>query len=64
VLRDNAASAHHASIRYKDGCFFLIDLDSTSGTRLNEGEPPIARETLKDNDIIRIGELTLKFKCL
>lgn len=63
-VKDNAASAHHASIRYRDGEFFLTDLDSTNGTFLNEGEKPIAREGLKDNDIIRIGDLTLKFKCL
>jgi len=64
ALKDDAASARHASIRYKDGNFFLTDLDSTNGTYLNDGEQPIAREALKDNDVIRIGDLTLKFKCL
>lgn len=63
-LKDDAASARHASIRYKDGNFFLTDLDSTNGTYLNDGEQPVAREALKDNDVIRIGDLTLKFKCL
>ena len=63
VLKDDAASVRHASIRHKDGTFFLIDLDSESGTHLNDGEQPIAREILKDNDAIRIGDLTLKFKC-
>jgi hypothetical protein len=63
VLQDGAASARHASIRYKDGVFFLIDLDSASGTHLNDGAQPIAREALKDNDLIRIGDLALKFKC-
>ncbi len=64
LLKDGAASARHASIRYKDGKFFLTDLDSTNGTHLNDGEQPIAREALKDNDVIRIGDLELKFKCL
>lgn len=64
VLKDDAASARHASIRYKDGEFFLIDLDSANGTHLNDGEQSIAREPLKDNDLIRIGKLALKFKCL
>ena len=63
VLKDDAACARHASIRCKEGSFFLIDLDSDHGTRLNEGEQSIARETLKDNDVIRIGDLALKFKC-
>jgi Inner membrane component of T3SS, cytoplasmic domain len=64
VLRDDAVSGKHASLRYKDGKFFLTDLDSTNGTFLNDAKDPIAREELKDNDVIRIGELSLKFKCL
>ena len=64
MLKDGAASPRHASIRYKDGNFFLIDLDSNNGTHLNDGQQPIAREALKDNDVIRIGDLAFKFKCL
>jgi Inner membrane component of T3SS, cytoplasmic domain len=64
VLRDDTLSGKHASIRYKDGKFSLTDLDSTNGTFLNDGKEPIAREELKDNDVIRVGELILKFKCL
>jgi hypothetical protein len=62
-LRDTAVSSKHASLRYKDQKFFLTDLDSSNGTFVNEGTTPIAREELKDNDIVRIGEVTLKFKC-
>lgn len=64
MVKDNTVSGKHASIRYKDGRFFLTDLDSTNGTYLNEGKETIAREELKDGDLIRVGELTLKFKCL
>jgi Inner membrane component of T3SS, cytoplasmic domain len=63
-LTDQAVSAKHASIRYRDGVFSLTDLDSTNGTFLNDRTEPIAREELKDNDLIRIGEVSLKFKCL
>jgi hypothetical protein len=63
VLRDTAVSGKHASLRYKDQKFFLTDLDSTNGTYLNDGTSPIAREELKDNDVVRIGEVSLKFKC-
>jgi len=63
-LQDAAISAKHASIRYKDGAFSLTDLDSTNGTFLNDSQEPIARETLKDNDLLRLGEVSLKFKCL
>ena len=64
ILHDTAISGKHASLRYKDQKFFLTDLDSTNGTFLNEATDPIAREELKDNDTIRIGEVLLKFKCL
>jgi hypothetical protein len=64
VLRDSAISGKHASLRYKDQKFTITDLDSTNGTFLNDRIEPIAREELKDNDIVRVGEVTLKFKCL
>lgn len=63
LIRNEAVSGKHASLRYKDGKFFLTDLDSTNGTFLNDKPEPIAREELKDNDVIRLGEVSLKFKC-
>ena len=64
VLHDSTISGKHASLRYKEQKFFITDLDSTNGTFLNDKTEPIAREELKDNDVLRIGEVTLKFKCL
>lgn len=64
VLHDSAIAGKHASLRYKDQKFTITDLDSTTGTFLNDRADPIAREELKDNDIIRMGEITLKFKRL
>jgi hypothetical protein len=64
VLHDTAISGKHASLRYKDQRFTITDLDSTNGTFLNDRADPIAREELKDNDMIRVGEVTLKFKSL
>ncbi len=61
-LRDSAISGKHASLRYKDEKFTITDLDSTNGTFLNDRTDPIAREELKDNDIVRMGEVRLKFK--
>jgi pSer/pThr/pTyr-binding forkhead associated (FHA) protein len=62
TIRDDTVSAQHASLRYDDGKFFLTDLDSSNGTYINEKR--IAREELKDNDMVRVGEITLKFKAL
>ena len=64
VLANATISGKHASLRHKDGKFILTDLDSTNGSFLNEGADPIAREELKDNDTIRLGEVKLKFKSL
>jgi hypothetical protein len=64
VLRDAAISGKHASLRYKDQKFTITDLDSTNGTFLNDRADPIAREELQDNDIVRVGQVTLKFKRL
>jgi len=63
-LHDATISSRHASLRYKDNKFILSDLDSTNGTFLNSGSGPIAREELRDNDIVTLGAVSLKFKCL
>lgn len=64
VIRDVTVSGHHASIRHKDQKFILTDLDSTNGTFLNEISESVAREEIKDNDTVRVGDVVLKFKCL
>ena len=64
VIRDGTVSSRHASLRHKDQKFILTDLDSTNGTFLNDSAVPIAREDLRDNDVVRVGAISLKFKCL
>jgi hypothetical protein len=64
VIRDATVSSRHASLRYKDQKFYLTDLDSTNGTFLNDARESLAREELKDNDLVRLGAISLKFKCL
>jgi hypothetical protein len=64
TLRDRSVSSRHASISYREGKFLITDLDSTNGTFLNQETEPLARTELKDNDLIRVGDTTLKFKCL
>ncbi len=64
VIMHPTISGKHASLRVQEGKFFLTDLDSTNGTFLNRDDKRIAREEIKDNDLIRLGEVTLKFKCL
>ena len=64
ALADPAVSQKHASINYREGEFLLTDLDSTNGTFVNDGAAGISRVRLCDNDTIRVGETSLKFKCL
>ena len=64
VLTDPTVSSKHASLRYKEGKFILTDLDSSNGSYLNDKDESIAREELKDNDVVRFGDVRLKFKCL
>jgi hypothetical protein len=64
LIRDGTVSSRHASLRYKDQRFYLTDLDSSNGTYLNESAESIAREELRDNDTVRIGAISMKFKCL
>jgi len=64
VLKDQTVSAKHASIRYKDGKFFLSDLDSSNGTFVNGLAECVARVELADSDMLRIGGVSLKFKAL
>lgn len=63
-LQDQTVSGKHASISYKEGKFFLTDLDSTNGTCVNETSEAVSRVELNDGDVIYVGETALKFKCL
>jgi pSer/pThr/pTyr-binding forkhead associated (FHA) protein len=64
TLDEVAVSAKHASVRYREGVFSLTDLDSTNGTFVNDNPEPVARVELRDNDVVRVGDVFLKFKCL
>lgn len=64
TLRNGSVAARHAALSTENGSFFLTDLASTKGTYLNDGPRRIVREELKDDDIIRVGDVVLKFKSL
>ncbi len=61
TLPDTYASAYHARLDQRDGEWWLTDLDSRNGTRLND--VPIGRPVpLADGDIIAIGEMKLRLE--
>jgi hypothetical protein len=60
VIDDSHISSKQASIRVADDIVTLTDLDSSNGTYVNDQE--ITKIELKDNDIVKMGNTTLKFK--
>ena len=62
VITDDYLSARHATIRFEDGTYEMIDAGSTNGSYLNEKK--ISKEELVDNDTLRLGRTQLRFKAL
>lgn len=60
-IDDHRASRQHAVIEPADGSWVVRDLGSTNQTYLNG--TPVAQAVLKDGDLVRIGNTTLRF-CL
>jgi len=60
VLDDDTVSAEHAAVLYENEQFVLYDLASKNRTFLNDRR--IQRQSLLDDDVIRLGEVTLVFK--
>ena len=62
VLNDDRhASRYHAWVTFEGEHFYLEDLGSTNGTRLN-GELVERRELLRSGDRIQIGESEMLFR--
>ncbi len=61
VLPDTYTSAYHARLDRRDGEWWLTDLDSRNGTRLNE--VPITKPVpLADGDVIGVGQVELRLE--
>lgn len=56
---DPSVSSRHAKIWTESGSWFVMDLGSTNGTRVNGAD--IDREELKDGDEITFGRIRAKF---
>ncbi|MGH9129184.1 MAG: FhaA domain-containing protein [Acidimicrobiales bacterium] len=60
VVEDASVSRHHAELRRVDDSVFLVDLDSTNGTRVNGAR--VTRHELADGDQIAIGTALFTFE--
>lgn len=62
ILNDRAVSRPHCRLMLKPNGWFLLDLGSANGTSLN-GQPVYADPvTIKDGDVLSMGETTLMFR--
>jgi hypothetical protein len=61
ILDDPFASANHAIVVWRDGRWWVEDLDSHNGTLLN-GEAVAKPQPLASGDYITIGETSLLFE--
>ena len=59
-LRDPLTSRHHATIEPRDGEWWLVDLDSTNGSRVNEER--IKEACLQDGDTLQLGASVFKLR--
>ena len=59
TLSDPTISRAHAAIGFQQGDFFVQDLGSTNGTRVNGKREP--RSALRDGDEVQLGKLLLRF---
>jgi len=62
VLKEGAASRKHARVFMADGHWWVEDLGSANGTRLNGTRIP-GKLGLKNGDAIRIGDAEVQFHC-
>src|ERR1700677_3767718 len=60
VVKDELCSREHAEVYSSDGRWFLHDLKSLNGTRLN-GEPVTKDKKLSAGDLVQLGRSELLF---
>ena len=58
-LNDPGVSRRHAEIRQESGAFWIVDLGSTNGLRVNDA--PITRHELINGDRVEVGSTTMVF---
>jgi diguanylate cyclase (GGDEF)-like protein len=61
VLNSDSVSRRHARFEHRDGHLFVVDLDSTNGTFLNDGNEPSTHSQLRKGDQIKIGDTIFKY---
>ena len=61
VLDSDSVSRRHAKLEHREGYFYVIDLDSTNGTVVNDEPEPVNVCQLRRGDQIKIGDTIFKY---
>jgi hypothetical protein len=59
-LNDPGVSRRHAEIRQENRAFWIVDLGSTNGLRVNDA--PVTRHELMNGDRVEVGSTTMVFR--
>ena len=62
IIDDESIGKQHVKITYANSEFHIVDLDSPKGTFVNGTQ--IRQQQIIDNDIVKLGDIEFKFKCL
>ena len=61
-IKDGSVSSYHCDFVRKDGTYFVVDHDSTNGTRLNNVPlAPNEPAALKNSDLLQLGNIEVMF---
>ncbi|MFI5307125.1 MAG: diguanylate cyclase [Polyangiales bacterium] len=61
VLDSDSVSRRHAKVEHRDGYFYVVDLDSTNGTFVNDEPEPVTACQLRRGDQLKIGDTIFKY---
>jgi two-component system, cell cycle response regulator len=61
VLDSDSVSRRHARLELREGAFFVVDLDSTNGTFVNDEPEPVTACQLRQGDQLKIGDTIFKY---
>lgn len=61
-IKDGSISSYHCDFVHKDDTYFVVDHDSTNGTRLNNVPlAPNEPAALKNSDLLQLGNIEVMF---
>ena len=63
LIDDHFISAHHATLTYREGGWWLVDLGSTNGTQVNDVPVETTNSVpLTYGDVVRLGDIQLRLE--